>query len=104
MKKFLYRSSTDADLLASGTRLTQQQQKNYRVLRAQLKTLLASQPACPADINLDGVVDYMDIAEWGMFQELSLGDSSWADVNLDGLTDNSDLSIILQNQGACPTQ
>ena len=48
--------------------------------------------------------DYMDIAEWGMFQELSLGDSSWADVNLDGLTDNSDLSIILQNQGACPTQ
>lgn len=94
----------DANLLASGTRLTQQQQKNYRVLSAQLKTLLASQPACPGDINLDGVVDYMDIAEWGMFQELSLGDSSWADVNLDGLTDNSDLSIILQNQGACPTQ
>ena len=37
-----------------------------------------------------------------MFEELSLGNSSWADLNLDGLTDDADLTIILQNQGACP--
>ena len=92
----------DADLLASGAKLEPQQQKNYDSLTAQFKTLLTSQPACPGDINLDGVVDYLDIAEWETFQELSLGNSSWADLNLDGLTDGADLAIILQNQGACP--
>ena len=69
----------------------------------QLGTLLASQPACASDINLDGFVNYLDIAQWSLFQELSLGNSSWADVNLDGLTNSADLSIILQNFGSCPT-
>ncbi len=94
--------TSDANLLASGAKLGPQQQKNYDSLTAQLRTLLTSQPACPGDINLDGVVDYLDIVDWEMFQELSLGNSSWADLNLDGLTDGSDLAIILQNQGACP--
>ena len=71
-------------------------------MTAQLAQLLASQPACPGDVNLDGVVNNADIAEYEMFQELS-GYSSWADINLDGLTDSADLAIILQNQGACPT-
>jgi Sulfatase len=94
---------TDADLLANGAKLNRQEQKNYDALTVQLKTLLASQPACAADINLDGVVNLVDIGQWTMFADLSLGLSSWADVNLDGLTDQADLTAILQNLGACPT-
>ena len=95
--------TADADLLATGKSLNREQQKNYDALRAQLTKLLASQPACPGDINLDGIVNYLDVAEWTMFQELSMGNSSWADLNLDGLTNSVDLAIILQNFGACPT-
>lgn len=95
--------TANADLLANGAKLNRQQQKNYDALTVQLATLLASQPACASDINLDGFVNYLDIAEWSLFQELSLGNSSWADVNLDGLTNSADLSIILQNFGSCPT-
>src|ERR1700677_3524964 len=94
--------TAEADLLASGVRLNPEQQKNYNTLSAQLKTLLASQPACAVDISLDGTVDYEDIAEWGNYEELALGNSSWADVNQDGLTNDADLAIILQSQGACP--
>jgi Sulfatase len=94
--------TADADLLASGVRLNPQQQKNYQALSVQLKTLLASQPACTSDVNLDGTVDYEDIAEWGDYEELALGNSSWADVNQDGLTNDADRAIILQSQGACP--
>jgi hypothetical protein len=92
----------DANLLATGNPLNRQQKKNYDALTAQLAQLLASQPACPGDVNLDGVVNNADIADWQMFQVLS-GSSSWADINLDGLTDSADLAIILQHQGACPT-
>ncbi len=60
--------TADADLLATGTQLNRQQKKNYAALTAQLAQLLASQPACPGDINLDGVVNNADIAEWQMFQ------------------------------------
>ena len=94
--------TTDSNLLASGNPLNREQKKNYTALTAQLAQLLASQPACPGDINLDGVVNNADIADWEYFQALS-GFSSWADVNLDGLTDSADLAIILQHQGACPT-
>jgi len=94
--------TANADLLANGARLNPAQQKNYDSLNAQCKTLLASQPSCPGDINLDGSVDYLDIADWEMFQTLSAGLSSWAGIDLDGMTNDVDLSIILQNQGACP--
>jgi len=93
--------TADANLLATGNPLNREQKMNYRTLTAQLAQLLASQPACPGDINLDGVVNNADIADWEYFQGLS-GYSSWADVNLDGLTDSADLAIILQHQGACP--
>jgi hypothetical protein len=94
--------TANSNLLANGAKLNPVQQQNYNYLAAKYKALLTSQPACPGDINLDGVVDYQDIAQWEAFQALSMGDSSWADLNLDGLTDGSDLGIILQNQGACP--
>jgi hypothetical protein len=35
-----------------------------------------------------------------VFQALSTA-SSWADTDWDGMTNDVDLSIILQNQGAC---
>ncbi len=89
------------DLLASGIPLGPEQKKNYVALTAQLKALRASQPDCPEDINLDGVVNRRDVAQWGFFQKLSGGYSSWADINLDGLTDLQDLEIVLQNQGNC---
>ena len=91
----------NTNLLATGNPLNRKQKKNYNALTVQLAQILASQPACPGDVNLDGVVNNADIAQWQFFQQLS-GDSSWADINLDGLTDSADLAIILQNQGACP--
>jgi hypothetical protein len=91
----------NTNLLATGNPLNRKQKKNYNALTVQLAQILASQPACPGDVNLDGVVNNADIAQWQFFQQLS-GYSSWADINLDGLTDSADLAIILQNQGACP--
>jgi hypothetical protein len=88
-------------LLAGGNPLNRQQKKNFDALTVQLAQILASQPACPGDVNLDGVVNNADIAQWQFFEQLC-GYSSWADINLDGLTDSADLAIILQNQGACP--
>jgi Sulfatase len=90
------------DLLAADKPLTRKQQRNYDKLNADLQALLASQPSCIGDINLDGVVDHKDIEEWSMFETLSGGLSSWADLNQDGLTDNADLDIIEANLGPCP--
>jgi hypothetical protein len=42
-------------------------------LSAQLHKLPASQPACAGDINLDRVVNFLDVPEWGSFEELSSG-------------------------------
>jgi len=94
--------TADSNLLASETPLTPVQKKNHDELTAQLNRLLASQPACPADINLDGVVNEADVDQWTMFQALSMGLSSWADINQDGLTNDADLDIIEQNLGRCP--
>ena len=90
------------DLLTNRPRLSRPQQRNYTSLNSELSALLASQPICPGDINLDGVVNYLDIGEWVNLEALT-GLSSWADVNQDGLTDDADLAIILQNQGICPS-
>lgn len=43
--------TANADLLANGVKLNPAQQKHYDSLNAQFKTLLASQPACPARLT-----------------------------------------------------
>ena len=78
------------------------QKKNFNLLSAEFNAILASQPACPGDIDLDGVVNVLDVQQWSMFQSLSVGLSSWADVNQDGFTNQTDLDIIDQNFGPCP--
>jgi hypothetical protein len=88
----------DSDLLALGP-LSFRQQANYDALTAQLQRLLASQPACPGDSNIDGVVDGRDLVDWDEYRALAQGKSSWYDFNLDGLTDGADLATIQQNLG-----
>ena len=85
-------------------RLTPEQQSNYDALSAQLQAALDSQPACPGDGNIDGVVDAKDEADARSFQALSQGGSSWYDINQDGLTNATDLQLIGQKLGTqCPT-
>ncbi len=79
--------------------LTPNQQANYSELTAQLVQILASQPPCIGDGNIDGVVDALDEADWADFADLSGGNSSWYDINQDGFTDAADLAIIEFNQG-----
>ncbi len=78
--------------------LTAEQQRNYDALAAQLSALLASQPACPGDGNIDSVVDEQDLDDWRGYSESS-GLSSVYDLNLDGLTNTADEAIIRQNLG-----
>jgi hypothetical protein len=51
---------------------------------------------CPADVNLDGVVDGADLSlilnYWG---------TEFGDVDGDGTTNGSDLSIVLNGWGPC---
>ena len=90
----------ESELLAMGS-LTAEQQANYDALTAQLNTILASQPACPGDGNIDGVVNGLDYVDWSWsaFRMPGHGKSSWYDLNLDGLTNTADLAIIQQNLG-----
>jgi hypothetical protein len=90
----------DSDLLANGNRLTPIQQANFQALNVKLTKLLASQPSCPGDVNLDGVVNQSDIEQWSAFEALSQY-STWADINQDGLTNQADLNLIRQNLGPC---
>ena len=75
------------------------EQANYKALTRQLDAILASQPACPGDGNIDGVVNGTDLADWNVFQALAQGQSSWYDFNLDGLTDSADHAVIQQSLG-----
>jgi arylsulfatase A-like enzyme len=82
------------DLLASG-QLTSDQQSNLDELMAVLDSILASEPACLGDGNLDKTVDFEDInglvANWGQ--------PSVFDFNNDGITDQTDLQTLLANYG-----
>ena len=87
----------ETELKAKG--LTREQQVNYNLLTRQLDRILHSQPECPGDGNVDGVVDDKDVSEWEYFAVLSQGESSWYDLDRNGLTDAADLQIIRDNLG-----
>ena len=82
------------DLLAGGP-LTADQQSNLDELKAVLDSLLASEPACPGDGNLDKTVNFDDIngvvANWNL--------PSVFDFNNDGITDQTDLQTVLTYYG-----
>lgn len=79
--------------------LTREQQANYQALSEQLLSILSSEPPCPGDGNLDGVVDQLDKEFWSRFADLSAGKSSWYDMDQDGLTNAQDLVVIEANLG-----
>jgi hypothetical protein len=68
---------------------------------SQLNSILASQPACPGDANIDGQVNSQDLSIWQRLLSWAL--SSVADFNLDGLTNSADGQITRANTGTCPT-
>lgn len=72
----------------------------YNNLMSQLNSILASQPACPGDANIDGQVNAEDLSIWQKLLSWAL--SSVADFNYDGLTNNADGQIIQSNTGTCP--
>ncbi len=80
----------------------------YNSLMSQLNSILASQPACPGDANIDGQVNSEDLSVWQKFLNwagtaVGVLSSSVADFNWDGLTNDIDAQTIRNNQGRCPT-
>lgn len=74
----------------------------YTALRTQLDSVLASNPYCPGDGNIDGVVDAKDVAAWSRIAS-NWGLSSVYDFFvsglLDGKTNATDGGIIQTNLG-----
>jgi len=75
--------------------LTADQMSNFGDLTVQLQALLASEPACYGDGNLDKRVGIEDL--FGVMQYA--GQPSVFDFNSDGATDNTDLLIVASNFG-----
>jgi hypothetical protein len=73
---------------------------NYDDLRNRLDAILASQPACPGDGNIDNKVNALDQSNWTTLNQ-AWGLSSIYDSNLDGVTNSADLTIINANLGDC---
>ncbi len=92
----------DANLLASPDLpprgLDPEQLANFNSLHTQLQELLASEPACPGDGNLDKVVNGKDRKNWRRLSR-RWGLSSVYDLNFDGLTDTLDEDIIEAHMG-----
>jgi len=95
------------DLLAQFKPLTDEQRSNLDALRQLLQDVLRSDPPCPGDGNIDGIVNKQDQRDWAKFAALppnplppdAGNTSSWYDFNFDGLTDGKDLEIIHRNLG-----
>ena len=92
--------TADLDLMPTKASWSSAVLANYNGLLASMNGILSSQPECPGDANIDGVVDGYDISVWEKFYTWVY--SSVADFNFDGLTNNVDLQIIGNNQGTCP--
>lgn len=93
--------TADLDLLPSQATWTSAVRGAYNGLKTQLETILASQPACPGDGNIDNQVDAADQSLWAQISQ-SWGLSSLFDFNFDGKTDSADQAFISQNSGQCP--
>lgn len=90
----------DGDDLLTGP-LSPEQQQNFDQLSGRLATLLASEPACPADGTLDLVVDQDDLDGWALYAApVGSGGSSVFDLDLDGDTDLDDKTFIEAHLGA----
>jgi len=72
----------------------------YDDLSAMLERMLASQPPCVGDSNMDGVVNALDLDNWRTISQ-GWGLSSTYDLNHDGLTDAADRALLAGNTGAC---
>jgi hypothetical protein len=72
----------------------------YDDLTAKLDRMLASQPACVGDGNIDGVVNAQDLDNWRMISQ-AWGLSSTYDLNFDGLTNDADRDLLARNAGPC---
>jgi hypothetical protein len=68
----------------------------YEKLQTSLTDLLASEPVCSGDGNLDQFVNQFDVQGVNDF----LGVSSFFDFNDDGTTNSQDLAIVNANLGA----
>jgi len=90
------------DLLTQPS-LSAVQQESYDAMSAELAAVVASEPECRGDGNLDRVVNQKDLDDWQLYSQLNGGRSSWYDINLDGLTNVTDRTIIAANLGLrCP--
>jgi hypothetical protein len=90
------------DLLKRKRELTDEEKENLLALRRQLQEILRSDPPCPGDGNIDGVVNHRDESFWSKFSQVPERDgynSSWYDFNLDGLTNDKDLAVIVKQRG-----
>lgn len=81
-------------------------QAAYNELKAKLDRILASNPDCPGDGNMDGLVNGQDLSNWARianaWKESSVYDFVTATVKgqfRDGLTNNADEAIIQANLG-----
>jgi len=84
-----------ADLITTWTQLAA-----FNTLNRKLEKMLASEPECTGDGNMDKRVNQLDLQDWASFQGVG---SSRYDLNLDAQTNNLDQSIIQDNLGLrCP--
>src|SRR5690606_17967536 len=74
----------------------------YERLKGRMDDILASEPECRGDGNLDGVVDGRDLEEWSRIAH-AWGLSSVYDFKIagyfDGLTNTADAAVIQDNLG-----